>query len=91
MLDPSKIKFDYGTMKIKICKGCKGLGNIQNRYGAWTTCPDCQGQGRVVIKTNETQFSIAQIDFSNFGQLTIKDVMQEKEAEKEREKKQPER
>lgn len=76
MFDPSKIKFDYDTMKIKICRGCKGLGNIKNRYGAWITCPICQGQGRIVTKTNGPQFRIAQIDFSNSGQ-------QEKEAEKE--------
>lgn len=31
--------YKYDTMKIKICKSCKELDNIQNRFGDWTTCP----------------------------------------------------
>lgn len=81
MLEQPKIHFDSDTMKVKICKECKGLGNIQNHYGVWAPCPACHGQGRIVVKTNETEFSITQIDFAADGQLLIK-VPQEEDDKK---------
>lgn len=71
MLEQPKIHFDSNTMKVKICKECKGLGNVQNNYGIWMPCSNCHGQGRIVVKTNETEFSITQIDFAADGQLLI--------------------
>lgn len=71
MLEQPKIHFDSDTMKVKICKECKGLGNVQNNYGIWMPCSNCHGQGRIVVKTNETEFSITQIDFAADGQLLI--------------------
>lgn len=81
MLEQPKIHFDSDTMKVKICKECKGLGNVQNNYGIWMPCSNCHGQGRIVVKTNETEFSITQIDFAADGQLLI-EAPQEEDDEK---------
>lgn len=72
-------------MKVKICKECKGLGNVQNHYGIWAPCPACHRQGRIVVKTNETEFSITQIDFAADGQLLIKAPQEEETLEEEEE------
>lgn len=64
-------------MKVKICRACKGLGNVRNHYGVWAPCPACHGQGRIVVKTNETEFSITQIDFAADGQLLIEASQEE--------------
>ncbi len=83
MLEQPKIHFDSDTMKVKICKECKGLGNIRNHYGIWGPCSACHGQGRIVVKTNETAFSILQIDFAADGQLLIEAPQNEDEKELE--------
>lgn len=53
MLEQPKIHFDSDTMKVKICKECKGLGNVQNNYGIWMPCSACHGQGRIVVNQRD--------------------------------------
>lgn len=79
-------KYDPDTMKVKLCKECKGLGVVTNpEYGTKEICSACHGQGRIVVKTNETEFSITQIDFAADGQLLIKAPQEEETLEEEEE------
>lgn len=45
------MKYDPDTMKIKLCKACKGLGSIITKTGEHIKCDECTGTGRLVVKT----------------------------------------
>ena len=49
--------YDPESMKIKICKECKGTGLIEGEV-----CPNCKGTGRIVIRTNESEYQISDIE-----------------------------
>ena len=37
----------YRTSRIDVCRNCGGLGTAQDEAGYSTTCPVCNGKGRV--------------------------------------------
>ncbi len=43
--------YDPDSMKIKLCKACKGLGSIILKTGKHIGCDECSGTGRLVVKT----------------------------------------
>lgn len=49
--------FDEDTMKVKICKDCKGLGLLDI-----IKCPRCGGTGRIIITSNPRQFLMSDIE-----------------------------
>lgn len=49
--------YDPESMKIKICKECKGTGKIEDH-----DCPNCKGTGRIVIRSNQTEYHISDIE-----------------------------
>ena len=49
--------YDPESMKIKICKECKGTGKIEDH-----DCPNCKGTGRIVIRSNQTEYQISDIE-----------------------------
>lgn len=53
--------FDEDTMKVKICKDCKGLGllDIDDEN---SKCPRCGGTGRIIITSNPRQFLMSDIE-----------------------------
>ena len=51
-------KYDPESMKIKICKECKGTG----RSEGGEVCANCKGSGRIVIRTNASEYQISDIE-----------------------------
>ena len=49
--------YDPESMKIKICKECKGTGKTESGE----ECANCKGTGRIVVRTNPTEYQISDI------------------------------
>ncbi len=66
--------FDPDTMKVIVCRKCKGIGTFGvdvegNRF----TCTECGGTGRILIKTTKTDFPLGSIDENHsFDEETMK-------------------
>jgi len=55
--------FEKETMKIKICRTCKGKGVIFDaNAGESRICPECRGAGRVVTQTITHQFYMEEFE-----------------------------
>ena len=52
------MEFDPETMKIHICKKCKGLGFGIDLKGNRFTCSECTGTGRILVKTLKEEFTL---------------------------------
>lgn len=52
------MRFDPETMKVKLCKKCKGLGYGIDLRGSRFKCAECSGTGRVVEKTLKEEFTL---------------------------------
>lgn len=55
------MKFDPENMKIRICKKCEGLGSVPKPDGAYETCPECEGAGRVLVKTLASELPLGSL------------------------------
>ena len=55
------LHFDPETMKIRICKSCGGMGNL-NFGGEERICEDCHGTGRIVEQKIMTEYQLHHID-----------------------------
>ena len=53
--------YDPESMKIKICKECKGTG----KSDGGEVCANCKGTGRIVVRTNATEYQISDIENNN--------------------------
>lgn len=53
--------FDPETMKIHICKRCKGLGFGLDLKGNHFICSECGGTGRILVRTIKDEFTLGQI------------------------------
>ena len=49
--------YDPESMKIKICKECKGTG----KSDGGEVCANCKGTGRIVVRTNASEYQISDI------------------------------
>lgn len=47
-LESGAIAYNPDTMKVKICKNCKGLGYFIDSNGNKTECSECKGFGRII-------------------------------------------
>ena len=45
------MQFDPETMKVHVCKKCRGLGFGVDLKGGRFACSECDGTGRVLTKT----------------------------------------
>ena len=45
------MRYDAETMKIKLCKKCRGLGLIIGSEGETFKCPECSATGRILVRT----------------------------------------
>lgn len=72
-------KYDPDTMKVKLCKECKGLGVVTNpEYGTKEICSACHGQGRIVILKQE---KTCLLETFNYGQHELQINFLREEAE----------
>lgn len=70
------MKFDPETMKVKLCKKCKGLGYGIDLRGSRFKCAECSGTGRVVEKTLKEEFGMDDlVDNASFNRETMKVVI----------------
>lgn len=60
------IPFDASTMKIVLCKECKGTGMVIDDGDALSsrghTCSVCRGYGRIVQQAIKTSFTFDEFD-----------------------------
>ena len=67
------MEFDPETMKIKTCKKCKGLGFGVDLKGNRFDCSECQGTGRIVVKTLKNEFPLGSLGENlSFDKETMK-------------------
>lgn len=52
------MKYDPDSMKVKLCKKCKGLGFALGKTGEKFPCPECSGTGRVIERNIKNEFSL---------------------------------
>ena len=59
------MKYDESTMKVKLCKKCKGLGKLvgvvfDTKTGEMlnATCPECNGTGRVILRNIKNEYGL---------------------------------
>lgn len=64
--------YDPESMKIKICKECKGTG----KSNGGEVCGNCGGTGRIVVRTNATEYQIS--DIENNRVEFVEDIMKVK-------------
>ena len=70
------MKFDPETMKVKLCKKCKGLGYGIDLRGKRFKCSECSGTGRVVEKTLKDEYLMDELsDAASFDKETMKVVI----------------
>lgn len=70
------MRFDPETMKIRVCKKCKGLGFGIDLKGRRFTCAECSGTGRVIEKTLKEEFGMDDlVDSASFDRETMKVVI----------------
>lgn len=55
------VQFDPETMKIKICKKCKGVGFGQDLTGNRFKCSECGGTGRIIVKTLKNELGLDEL------------------------------
>lgn len=67
------MEFDPETMKIKTCKKCKGLGFGVDLAGNRFECTECNGTGRIVVKTLKNEFTLDSLSENlSFDKETMK-------------------
>ena len=54
--------FDAESMKVRVCKKCKGLGFGRDLKGNQFECSECTGSGRIVVKTMKNEFSLNELN-----------------------------
>ena len=70
------MQFDPETMKVKICKKCKGLGFGIDLRGRRFECAECSGTGRVIEKTLKDEFVLGALENdASFDRETMKVVI----------------
>ncbi len=52
------MQFNPESMKVHICKYCKGLGFGTDLKGRRFDCSECGGTGRTVIDTEQSEFTL---------------------------------
>ena len=67
------MEFDPETMKIHICKKCKGLGFGVDLKGNRFKCVECSGTGRILVKTLKEEFTLDSLSENlSFDKETMK-------------------
>ncbi len=67
------MEFDPETMKIHICKKCKGLGIGVDLKGNRFKCSECSGTGRILVKTLKDEFTLDSLSENlSFDKETMK-------------------
>lgn len=67
------MKYDPETMKVKLCKKCKGLGFSLGINGERYGCPECNGSGRILLKTIKDDFTMDELNENHvFDRETMK-------------------
>ncbi len=67
------MEFDPESMKIHICKKCKGLGFGIDLKGNRFTCSECGGTGRILVKTLKNEFTLGSLNENlSFDKETMK-------------------
>ncbi|MDY3213626.1 molecular chaperone DnaJ [Pyramidobacter sp.] len=67
------MEFDPETMKIHICKKCKGLGFGIDLKGNRFNCSECNGTGRILVKTLKEEFTLDSLSENlSFDKETMK-------------------
>ena len=67
------MEFDPETMKIHICKKCKGLGFGIDLKGNRFKCAECSGTGRLLVKTLKEEFTLDSLSENlSFDKETMK-------------------
>ena len=67
------MEFDPETMKIHICKKCKGLGFGIDLKGNRFKCSECSGTGRLLVKTLKEEFTLDSLSENlSFDKETMK-------------------
>ena len=56
------MKFNPNSMKIKICKNCKGLGVRYDITGQRFICDECGGTGRILEENIVSEFPLNMLD-----------------------------
>lgn len=70
------MKFNPETMKVKLCKKCKGFGFGIDLKGSRYKCAECSGTGRVVEKTLKEEFWLDSLSEDlSFNKETMKVVI----------------
>ena len=70
------MEFDPETMKVKLCKKCKGLGYGIDLRGNRFKCSECSGTGRVVEKTLKNEYLMDELSYAaSFDKETMKVVI----------------
>lgn len=70
------MRFDPETMKVKLCKKCKGLGYGIDLKGNKFRCSECSGTGRVVENTLKDEYLMDELsDAASFDKETMKVVI----------------
>ena len=70
------MKFDPETMKIHICKKCKGKGFGIDLHGNRFRCSECSGTGRIIQKTLKEEFTFDSLSGGlAFNEETMKVVI----------------
>lgn len=67
------MQFDPETMKIHVCKKCRGLGFGVDLKGARFNCCECGGTGRILVKTLKEEFTLGSLGENlSFDRETMK-------------------
>ena len=67
------MKYDPETMKVRLCKKCKGLGFSIGITGQKFGCPECGGSGRILLKVIKDDFALEELnDTRDFNKETMK-------------------
>lgn len=67
------MNFDPENMKIHICKKCKGLGSLLNSDDTYVKCPECEGTGRILVKTLVNELPLGSLgEDTPFDEETMK-------------------
>lgn len=68
------IDFNPETMKVKLCKKCKGLGFFLDLKGNTCKCAECNGTGRFIIdtKTEILDMKLLETNDISFDDETMK-------------------
>ena len=70
------MQYDPETMKVHVCKKCKGLGFGFDLKGRRFKCAECSGTGRVIQKTLKEEFQLDDLcDTASFDKETMKVVI----------------